>query len=41
MAVNTFEKAGFLKALGCVNMQGYYFGKLMYVKDFEKTVGCI
>jgi len=37
--VETKAQAEFLKALGCVNMQGYYFGKPMCVKDFEKTVG--
>lgn len=39
--VETKAQAGFLKALSCVNMQDYYFGKPMCVKDFEKTVGCI
>ena len=37
--VETKAQAEFLKALDCVNMQGYYFGKPMCVEDFEKTVG--
>ncbi len=36
--VETKEQADFLKSMGCLNMQGYYFFKPMKMEDYEEIL---
>lgn len=36
--VETLEQAEYLKSVGCLHMQGYYFAKPMPVQDFESLL---
>lgn len=36
--VETKEQADYLKSIGCIYMQGYYFARPMPVKDYEKLL---